>query len=54
MIREGAYIDCQDEDGDSPLHCACEAIPCNKDIVKILLNENAEVNILNFVGETPL
>ena len=45
-------INMQDNDGDSPLHIAI--FLANYDIIKILLDNNANVNLVDKWGQTPI
>jgi ankyrin repeat protein len=45
-------INMQDNDGDSPLHIAI--FLANYDIIKILLENNANVNLVDKWGQTPI
>ena len=53
LIREGADVNAQDEDGDSPLHGAM-ALGANYDIARILIDHCADVSLNAVDGRTPL
>ena len=48
-----SYMNAQNNDGDTPLHCACRH-PADLQIVDILLDLGADHNLKNKKGETPL
>ncbi|XP_046674930.1 ankyrin repeat domain-containing protein 65-like [Homalodisca vitripennis] len=52
LLKKGAYLNCKDKRGKSPLHIAI----CRQyiDITQILLNKGAVVDIGDNEGETPL
>jgi ankyrin repeat protein len=52
MITHGASIERSNNDGETPLFLAAEV--GNKDIVDILLKNDANINSYNKMGETPL
>jgi ankyrin repeat protein len=52
LIQEGADVNAQDEDSDSPLHGAM-AISDNYDIARILIENGAELSGKNVDGKTP-
>ena len=51
-IKNGAEIDVEDEDGDTPLHYAAHYGYIR--LVKLLIENEAEVNHKNKDGKTPL
>ena len=53
LIREGADVNAQDEDGDSPLHGAM-ALRENYDIARILIDHCADFSLTAVDGRTPL
>jgi ankyrin repeat protein len=55
LIEHKANINDYDKDGDTVLHYACLInTPLQKDIVELLLNSGADVNIKNNKGKTPI
>ncbi|KAL8830134.1 MAG: hypothetical protein Q9170_005873 [Blastenia crenularia] len=53
LIREGADVNAQDEDGDSPLHSAMMR-PDNYDVARTLIENGADVSNRAVDGKTPL
>ena len=53
LIREGADVNAQDEDGDSPLHGAMTS-RANYDIARILIDHGADISLKAVDGRTPL
>lgn len=55
LLRRGAFVDHQNNDGDTALHKVCQYYWKNReDVVEILLGANADIEIRNLRGETPL
>ncbi|KAK6031322.1 ankyrin repeat protein, partial [Ostertagia ostertagi] len=52
LLKSGGQPDVAQEDGETCLHLA--ARNGNKDIMKLLLNENANLHLMSNTGETPL
>jgi ankyrin repeat protein len=52
LINEGAEIDCQNQDGNTPLHF-CAKFP-NVEIPKCLIAAGAKIRTMNANGQTPL
>ena len=53
LIQEGADVNAQDEDGDSPLHSAMMR-PDNYDVARTLIENGADVSSRAVDGKTPL
>ena len=53
LIQEGADVNAQDEDGDSPLHSAMMR-PDNYDVARTLIESGADVSNRAVDGKTPL
>ena len=53
LLREGADVNAQDDDGDSPLHGAL-AIEQNYDVARILIEKGADLASTAIDGKTPL
>ncbi|KAL9639003.1 MAG: hypothetical protein Q9164_001204 [Protoblastenia rupestris] len=53
LIQEGADVNAQDEDGDSPLHSAMMR-PDNYDVARTLIESGADVSSRAVDGKTPL
>lgn len=59
LIDLGANVNCQDFDGDTPLHAAMEpAWNCSESVpeaaVKLLIDHGADVNVRNHDGKRPI
>lgn len=52
IIGEGAQVDWQDEDGETPLHRAC--YNGNMDMMMLLIDHKADIDIIDDWGESPL
>lgn len=54
LLNHGVDINSKDETGLTPLHCAAYNVVMNPNFLKILIQKNADPNIKNNKGETPL
>lgn len=54
LLEKGAYIDAQNDNGDTPLHIAARLPEVEIPIVQLLLNNSANAQITNYKKETPL
>jgi ankyrin repeat protein len=54
VSAQPALVHATDDDGNTPLHCVCEARPVNLQWVERLLNSGADLTAQNFLGFTPL
>lgn len=52
LLRAGALVDCQDNEGNTALHIACKA--SNNNLVFLLLDYKADTKIKNNLGQTAL
>ena len=54
LIKDGEDLEAKDSFGQTPLHCACATKTNSKNIVKILLENGANVNSVGRHGFTPI
>ncbi|CAI9534338.1 unnamed protein product [Staurois parvus] len=52
LIQHGANIHTRDKDQQSPLHLACKS--ANPQVVELLLEKGAEVNVMSYSGNTAM
>ena len=52
LLKNGAQINVQDENGQTPLHDS--AFACHEDMVKLLVENGADNKIKNNEGKTPM
>ena len=53
LLQSGASIDCQDFQGDTPLHHSIDCQKPSKEVIKLLLDHGSDVDICNRQGVTP-
>ena len=52
LLKNGAQVNVQDENGQTPLHDS--AFACHEDMVKLLVENGADTTIKNNEGKTPM
>ncbi|GFO68779.1 hypothetical protein GMLC_23580 [Geomonas limicola] len=52
LIENGAFVNCQNEQGDTPLHIAVQKK--NSHYIRLLITNGADVELPNSEGKTPL
>ena len=52
MLKNGAQVNVQDENGQTPLHDS--AFSCHEDMVKLLVENGADIKTKNNEGKNPM